>query len=120
MTDWHDQAVCKTVDPEMWFPDGGLNNKWNKAYRICASCPVQQECLTESLENGEEYGIWGGVSAGVRQRLLPKYRRSNPAKRTSMVNKLLDDLHDMIEKNQQQLDETRESQMLRRQQGRAA
>jgi len=81
---------------------------------------VQQECLTESLEKGEEFGIWGGVSAGVRERLLPKYRRSNQAKRTAIVDKLLDDLHDLIEKNQKQLDETRENQMLRRQQGRAA
>ena len=32
----------------------------------CDSCPIRQDCLNSSIVNFEEYGVWGGWSAGAR------------------------------------------------------
>jgi hypothetical protein len=43
----------------MWFaPVGSLDERW--ALRICASCPVAEECWTEAKEVQELGGIRGG------------------------------------------------------------
>lgn len=39
--------------------------------RVCASCPIWRECLTEALENGE-HGPWGGTTRKVRSRVAPR------------------------------------------------
>jgi WhiB family redox-sensing transcriptional regulator len=33
---------------------------------ICESCPFIEQCLTTALENGEKYGVWGGVELSGR------------------------------------------------------
>lgn len=53
-TAWMDQALCANRDPEIWFDE-----RRAEAKRICAECPVSQQC---GALGGDEYrGIWGGV-----------------------------------------------------------
>ena len=39
------------------------------AKKICADCPVRDECLEYALANKEEGGIWGGLTHNQRVRL---------------------------------------------------
>lgn len=62
-------ARCAETDPEAFFPEKGESSQ--EAKKVCASgCPLRDFCLQYALENGEEYGIWGGMSAIERKRLL--------------------------------------------------
>lgn len=65
--EWMSSAVCATADPEAWHPPKGASTL--PARLICASCPVQRECLIFALENNEETGVWGGYSYRQRLRL---------------------------------------------------
>lgn len=64
---WMVQARCLDADPEAFFPRKGGSTK--EAKRICAACPVREECLEFSVENEERFGIWGGMSERERRRL---------------------------------------------------
>jgi len=44
------------------------------ARATCAGCPVRVECQQEHL--GEEWGVWGGLTAAERRRVLSKRRRA--------------------------------------------
>lgn len=37
-----------------------------KAKKICSSCPIREMCLTASVADYQEYGIWGGVGKSGR------------------------------------------------------
>lgn len=63
---WQIGAICAQTDPELFFPQKGINNRIAK--RLCRRCPIQADCLKASLDGEEEYGVWGG--AGKRDRLL--------------------------------------------------
>ena len=64
---WMLEARCLDADPEAFFPEKGGSTR--EAKRICAICPVQQECLSHALDNDERFGIWGGMSERERRRL---------------------------------------------------
>lgn len=64
---WTEQALCAQVDPELFFPDKGGSSR--PAIAICGRCEVREQCLQLALDNGEEYGLWGGLS--------PKHRRQS-------------------------------------------
>lgn len=59
---WKKEALCKELDPSMFFPDfRGVNiAKYIDEALPCKNCPVQQECIDFADESGEEWGIWGG------------------------------------------------------------
>lgn len=67
LPEWHDQAVCKGKDPDLWFLDRGDSSAEAKA--ICAECPVEAECLDWALTRKEPRGIWGGTSERERRRI---------------------------------------------------
>ena len=64
---WMESAVCASSDPEEWFPEKGVSA--HKAKRICATCPVIDECLQFALDHDEAAGIWGGTSSRERRRM---------------------------------------------------
>lgn len=64
---WMAEAVCASADPEEWFPEKGVSA--HRAKRICATCPVIDECLQFALDNNES-GIWGGMSHSERLRII--------------------------------------------------
>lgn len=63
--DWHADANCRGMDPELFFPGVGEAVKHIKA--ICRQCDVQVECATFALNSGERFGIWGGLSERDRR-----------------------------------------------------
>lgn len=73
---WQDDALCRQVDPDLFFPEttGGLSQA-NTAKRVCAQCPVRAQCLDEALANDIRYGVWGGKSEKER-RLLRRARKA--------------------------------------------
>ena len=77
-----ESALCRREDPELWFPDnkGRKPKKPPRAVVICHSCPIQKECLQYALDEGERYGIWGGLDEAERRQLTrpAKPRKSRP------------------------------------------
>lgn len=73
---WRDDALCRQVDPDLFFPDttGGLAQA-NTAKKVCLQCPVQAVCLEYALEHDVRYGVWGARSEKER-RLLRRTRRA--------------------------------------------
>lgn len=77
---WAAQAVCLSADPETFFPDKG--GSIEPATRICNGdrdagippCPVRRQCLEYAIDNDENDGVWGGVSARGRRKMM-RYRR---------------------------------------------
>ncbi len=64
---WAERGACRDVDPDSLFVPGAAQHR---AKRVCASCPVRMECLTEALDNRMEFGIWGGMTERERRSLL--------------------------------------------------
>jgi WhiB family redox-sensing transcriptional regulator len=44
------------------------------AKRICSECPVREACLDYALRMREPEGIWGGLTADERRKLLRRSR----------------------------------------------
>jgi WhiB family redox-sensing transcriptional regulator len=66
---WANAALCKQAAPDELFVRGA---EQHKAKMVCAACPVRAECLAEALDNGIEWGVWGGLTERERRALLRK------------------------------------------------
>jgi WhiB family transcriptional regulator, redox-sensing transcriptional regulator len=55
-------AACRAADPALFFPDPGDTRAEAQAVAICAGCPVRAQCYARAVQNGERWGIWGGVN----------------------------------------------------------
>jgi WhiB family redox-sensing transcriptional regulator len=67
--DWRHHAVCKEVDPELFFPSGHHavdGPQVQAAKNVCAGCPVILECRQWAIESGQIFGIWGGQTEDER------------------------------------------------------
>jgi WhiB family redox-sensing transcriptional regulator len=65
--EWMADASCASTDPDAFFPEKGGSTRMAKL--ICSRCPVAAECLDYALDNGEKFGIWGGVSERDRRKI---------------------------------------------------
>ena len=61
------RARCKGESPDVFFPSDGVGVL--RAQKICAECPVVNECLEYALANHISHGVWGGASERQRRRL---------------------------------------------------
>ena len=66
VVDWWRDALCAQTFPDAFFPEKGESTR--AALQVCASCPVQAECLAYALDH-EPVGVWGGMSARERLRI---------------------------------------------------
>ncbi len=64
---WQELANCLGVDPDLFFPERGASTR--EAKEVCRGCVVQADCLEFALDNGEKFGIWGGMSERERRRI---------------------------------------------------
>lgn len=64
---WRPWAACADEDADLFFPAG--RQAAQVARRVCAACPVREQCLQYALEADVRYGIWGGTTAGERKRI---------------------------------------------------
>jgi WhiB family redox-sensing transcriptional regulator len=67
-TPWMNDGNCKDHPPSTFFPSDGVGVEVAK--RICATCPVADECLNYALDNRIDHGVWGGTSERQRRRML--------------------------------------------------
>jgi WhiB family redox-sensing transcriptional regulator len=62
---WRSAAVCRSADPDLFFPvssSGRALEQIAEAKAICARCQVQPECLAFALRTRQVHGVWGGMS----------------------------------------------------------
>jgi len=59
---------CAEKPPSVFFPSDGVGVEVAK--RVCADCPVRNQCLEYALENRIDHGVWGGTSERERRRIL--------------------------------------------------
>ena len=71
-TGWMALGLCRMYAPSTFFPSDGVGV--DKARKICASCPVKNECLEHALGHRIEHGVWGGCSERERRRILKRRR----------------------------------------------
>lgn len=86
---WEKKAACSEADPELFFPESyppavrmGMEEQ---AKRICAQCPVKDECLELSIRNEEQWGVWGGMTSEQRRMLIRRKRREAMRERRRLV-----------------------------------
>ena len=64
---WQSRSNCMGVDPDLFVPERGASTR--EAKEVCRGCVVREDCLEYALDNGEKFGIWGGMSERERRRL---------------------------------------------------
>lgn len=70
--DWRDEALCREMNDDTFFPQPGDTDGTETAKAICARCPVQPTCLEVALaeEGGRtkdnRFGVWGGLTHNQR------------------------------------------------------
>ena len=71
---WRSRARCRGVDPLVFHPVNEDDSAEAKA--ICALCPVREACLEYAIAAREKDGVWGGLDARERRRVIRRRRRS--------------------------------------------
>ncbi len=67
------RASCSSESPDVFFPSDGVGVL--RAQKICADCPVVDECLEYALANHISHGVWGGASERQRRRIQGRRQR---------------------------------------------
>lgn len=74
---WHMKAACRSLGKadEIFFPVKSVEDRVGAtaAKQYCDTCPAMYECLKAALD-GNEYGVWGGLTQTERQRLRSKVK----------------------------------------------
>jgi WhiB family redox-sensing transcriptional regulator len=73
---WRQQARCRGVDPEVFYPVSDDDEDAEEAKSICALCPVREACLEFALTTREKNGVWGGLTERERRRVLRRRRKT--------------------------------------------
>ena len=76
-TGWKEEAACRGMDTNHFFPEKGSTQTVIEAKSVCATCRVQQKCLDFALTNHIMQGVWGGKSPSQRKEYLRIKNRSN-------------------------------------------
>jgi WhiB family redox-sensing transcriptional regulator len=73
---WRDQARCRGTDPQVFHPAEEDDAGADAAKAICQMCPVREACLEFAIAAREKEGVWGGLTARERRRLVRQRRRT--------------------------------------------
>lgn len=76
--EWQDGSVCQKMDPDVFFGAGDKMTVTEEANakRICAGCPVADQCLNFALDTNQSWGVWGAKTEQERRRLRRGRRRA--------------------------------------------
>ncbi len=75
-TDWRSAAACRDSDSGLFFPESASDvAKVAAAKAVCATCPVQEECLAFAVELNQTEGIWGGRTPSERRTIRRRWLR---------------------------------------------
>jgi WhiB family redox-sensing transcriptional regulator len=72
MQGWRDRAACIGAPQIVFFPtDRKFTSKtWAAARRLCATCPVTEQCLAIALAvdpTDDKWGMFGGMTPSERR-----------------------------------------------------
>ena len=70
---WMKRALCREVDPELFFPTAEMN-RTKDAKSVCQRCKVKNECLSWAMDNTDSGGVLGGTTEPERRRMR-RYQR---------------------------------------------
>lgn len=68
---WRDEAACRDVDPDVFFPVGVDVALSVPAQQVCKGCPVRRQCLAYAVANGIPHGVYGGLRPDQRSDMHP-------------------------------------------------
>ncbi|MEU1312181.1 WhiB family transcriptional regulator [Streptomyces cinnamoneus] len=77
------EALCKVIEPEIFYPEPGEDAMADMARELCGRCPVRSACLEAALTAegsavaDKRFGIRGGE--GPKERYLTYRRRRRAA-----------------------------------------
>lgn len=80
--EWATAALCAQTDPDAFFVDRGGSPL--PAIRVCDSCPVRLDCLTNAIRDGEAQGIWGGTTPRQRRAIATQLQALTSKKKKSL------------------------------------
>lgn len=72
-TDFFEDAACQGADTSVFFPVS--DTYADEAKAICATCPVAEQCLEYAVATHQSDGVWGGMTALERHRLVRRRQR---------------------------------------------
>ena len=72
--DWLAAAACRGATTDVFFPTS--ETRVDAATRICAACPVREECLEYAIATRQPEGVWGGLTGVERRRLLRRRQKA--------------------------------------------
>ena len=72
-TEFFADAACQGADTAVFFPVSDTFAEEAKA--ICATCPVAEQCLEYAISTHQSDGVWGGLTALERHRLVRRRQR---------------------------------------------
>ena len=87
--EWQLDGDCREADPRLFFhPEGergpARRKRADAAIKICAGCPVLEECREHALSVREPYGVWGGLTEEAREEIYAEERRLARADRIAV------------------------------------
>jgi len=77
---WRENAKCRDMDPDIFFPERGQSV--DRAKAACEACVVREECCEFALRTNQKTGIWGGMSHRQRR----AWRREQIALKKQVAN----------------------------------
>ena len=77
---WASQAACTGLT-KLFYPAAENSHHIAKAKQVCMTCPALEPCRQAGID-GEERGVWGGLSERDRREL----RNPNRATRPDTIN----------------------------------
>jgi WhiB family redox-sensing transcriptional regulator len=80
---WRELAACRGADLKVFFP--GRGESAGPARRVCAACPVRQQCLDYAITNRISHGIWGGLTERERRALQSRWVRASRRERDRAI-----------------------------------
>lgn len=75
---WEADARCRGLDGALFFGPNGFEPKRDRIARegrakaVCADCPVIDACRSHAIEQGELYGVWGGLGEAERRAIIER------------------------------------------------
>lgn len=74
---WKLEGACVGEPQDTFFPTERSHAV--EAKKICATCPVREQCFAYAMELNIQHGIWGGTSAHERNRIRRRAFRARLA-----------------------------------------
>jgi hypothetical protein len=114
---WRLDGACRGQDPELWFPKYSNSDQARQAKDICNTCSVKTQCLAWAIEQGVEFGVWGGTTYAERRARGIKVKQGGVQELKGCGTSAAYDRH--VKKGEPIDDDCREANRLRQQATRA-